>query len=153
MSVYLALTPEDFAALPPQKLERVNRRVLIGTAVSGGSLRELLEDAVRLYGAKRITLDVQRLAMDFPLPCPSGEGRILTRRELATLRARSSAPVYFSRELCARYFTYCAGPEARLVLFDDARTLREKLRLARSLGIEDAFFMYPEIEDILEEIY
>ena len=35
------------------------------------------------FGADRIVLELQRLRMDFPLPCPGGEGVYLTGEQLA----------------------------------------------------------------------
>ena len=117
-------------------------RILVTTAVSGGSLRALLEDAAARYGAERLLLGVERVAMDFPLPCPSGEGVALTDAELRDLRRRCCAAVWFSDALCAKYFTYRRGGAPRLVLFDDDETVRHKLRLAERLGIKDAYLLY-----------
>ncbi len=126
--------------------------LLVGTAVSGGSLRALLEEASTRYGAQRLALDLERLAMDFPLPCPSGCGTPLTQPALASLQAAHPASVYYSRELMANYFTYADGSRAHFVLFDDAATLRGKLALAGRLGISEAFVMYPEVADLLPEL-
>ena len=71
------LVPEPYGRLAP------TARVLISTALSGGTLRQRLEEAAAVYGGDRLALDLQRLRMDFPLPCPSGEGRPLTGPELA----------------------------------------------------------------------
>lgn len=126
--------------------------LLVGTAVSGGSLRALLESAVARYGAERLALDLERVQMDFPLPCPTGCGSPLTRGELLALRRQHPSSVYYARELMANYFTYTDGDSGHFVLFDDAGTLRQKRRLAQSLGIQEAFLMYPEVADILPEL-
>lgn len=125
--------------------------VLICTAVSGGTLRHRLQDAQREFG-DRIALDLQRVRMEFPLPCPGGEGKALERAALEQLLEEKPA-VFFSEDLCAKYFVRICGCEPRFVLFDDADTLRRKLRLARELGISAAFVMYPEVEDILPELW
>ena len=39
------------------------------------------------------------------------------------------------------------------VLFDDAETLRRKIRLGRSLGCAAAFLMFPEVEDLLPSLF
>ena len=127
--------------------------VLIGTAVSGGSLRALLQRSAQRYEKGHLALDVQRVCMDFPLPCPSGEGRALRREDFAALRRRHANPVFFSPALCARYFTYHTGGETHLVLFDDAQTLRQKLQLGREAGVRIAFFMYPEVADLLPALF
>lgn len=118
----------------------MERRILVGSAVSGGSLRGLLEEAIARYGARRLVLGVERVAMEFPLPCPSGVGRPLTERELRELRR--GRKVFFSPALCAKYFLLCRNGSWRFVLFDDEETMERKLALARSLGVCDAFELY-----------
>ena len=125
--------------------------VLINTALSGGSLSARLEQAQARFGASRLVLDLQRLMMDFPLPCPSGEGDALSLAALQRLQQGRS--VFFSEELCARYFTYRRGSATRFVLFDDGDTLRRKIQLGETLGIREGCFMYPEVADILGELY
>lgn len=125
--------------------------VLICTAVSGGTLRRRLEEARRTFG-DRVALDLQRVRMEFPLPCPSGEGTSLTGEMLEKLLGEEPS-VFFSDDLCAKYFVRTCGCEPRFVMFDDANTLRRKLHLAQSMGIGTAFVMYPEVEDILDELW
>ena len=98
--------------------------VLLCTALSGGTLEGRLNQAASRYGAEHLALDLQRLAMDFPVPCPSGQGTALTREG-----------------------------RTHFILFDDAQTLRRKLALARSQGIRDALVMLPEVEDILVPLF
>ena len=125
--------------------------VLICTAISGGTLRGRLEQAIRQFSPRPIALDCQRLAMDFLLPSPNGEGAPLTNAQLDRLR-QGHTP-YFSPDLCARYFTYRTSAHTHFVLFDDADTLRRKLALAEELGIGSAFFMLPEVDDLAEELF
>ncbi len=66
---------------------------------------------------------------------------------------RAEPAVFFSQALCARYFTYRKGGETRFVLFDDAETLRRKLRVARESGIPDALCVYPEVQDLLPRLF
>lgn len=137
--------PEDFAV--PEA------SILICTAISGGTLRERLSDAAARYGAVRVALDCQRLAMDFTLPCHSGEGTPLTPAELTALREEVGASVFFSEELCANYFSFHRNGKMHFVLFDTAETLRRKLLLGRERGMETAFFMLPEVEDLLGALF
>ena len=126
--------------------------VLVSTAISGGSLREMLCQARSRYGAERTALDVQRLIMDFPLPCMSGQGRPMPLEELHTFRKRRDISVFYSRELGAHYFTHRLDGETHFVLFDDAQSLRAKLSLGEQLGLTAAFLMYPEVRDLLPEV-
>ena len=53
-----------------------------------------------------MTLAVQRVAEDFFLPSPSGSGTPLSQDELHRRIHQLSPSIFFSQELCARYFTY-----------------------------------------------
>ena len=60
--------------------------------------------------------------------------------------ARLSPAVFFSGELCARYFTYMGRDNgAHFVLFDDGDTLRRKVEVARRLGIHTFLAPWAEI--------
>ena len=59
----------------------------------------------------------------------------------------------FLPDLCARYFTYSRSGETHFVLFDDAGTIAQKLRIGTSLGLSAAFFMWPEIQDIAGDLF
>ncbi len=124
---------------------------LLCTAVSGGSLSQYLQETQAKYHG-RFALDVQRLRMDFSLPAPSGEGRSLTAAQLRELQNRAGSPVFFSQDLCAKYFTYLKGTQGHLVLFDDADTMGQKLRMAASLNCPAAFLMWPEVQDIASQL-
>lgn len=128
-------------------------RVLISTALSGGSLRQRLQEATEQYGAGRVALDVERVRQDFFLPSPNGQGIPLTAEELKR-RVDALAPsVFFSAELCAYYFTYMSPQDgAHFILFDDAGSIRKKLQVARSLDIGYAVLAYPQISDLLPEV-
>ena len=96
---------------------------------------------------------VERAAEDFFLPAPDGQGQPLTQSELAARLESLSPSVFFSDELCAHYFTYMNRQSgAHFVLFDDAGSIRKKLRMAAALGIGSALFYYPEVSDLLPEI-
>ena len=128
-------------------------RVLICTAISGGTLRTRLEEAAGTFGIQRLALDLQRLRMSFPLPCPTGEGEPLSGEVLSELLSRKGPGVFYSADLCARYFTSTGDGESRFVLFDDAGTLRRKIQMGNELGIGTGFLMYPEVSDLLPELF
>ena len=126
--------------------------VLICTALSGGNLREWLGECVLRFGQGRVALDLQRLRMSFPLPCPSGEGEPLDSRKFDEMLEKKQQSVFYSHDLCAKYFTFTDTGNSSFILFDDADTLRRKLRLGQDLWIGAGFFMYPEVEDLLPEL-
>ena len=57
--------------------------------------------------------------------------------------------MFFSPELCARYFTYGQGGMTHFVLFDDADTLRRKIGLGTELGIAAGMLSLPEAAEAL----
>lgn len=127
--------------------------VLIGTAVSGGSFSQHLQECLTQHSERRLALDVERLRMDFRLPARSGQGEPLTAEGLRRLMEQEAPAVFFSQDLCARYFTYTRDKEAHFVLFDDADTLGQKLRTGAALGYTAAFFMWPEVRDIAGQLF
>ena len=138
--------PESYARAAPTAM------VLVGTAVSGGTFRQYLEEAAAQYGS-RLALDVERVRMDFRLPARTGVGTPLTGKELTELMKQHGSPSFFSPDLCARYFTYQQQGTTHFVLFDDANTLRRKIRLGTELGASAAFFMWPEISDLADGLF
>ena len=120
-------------------------RVLIPSALSGGSLEDRLQEAVEKYGAERVVLAVERCSEDFTLPSPDGCGVPLSQSELNERFSRYRPHPHFSRPLCARYFTYCVGDSVHLVLFDDADTLAEKMACARRVGVHRFLLPWQDI--------
>ena len=96
---------------------------------------------------------LERVAEDFFLPSPTGQGMPLTREELRQRLEERAPSVFFSSELCAHYFTYMSRQNgAHFVLFDDAGSIRKKLQVARNLGISSAVLAYPQVDDLLPEL-
>ena len=124
--------------------------VLVNTSQTRGSLQDRLSQAVRAFGPERIVLDLQRLRMDFPLPCPGGDGTYLTAAQLC--RLQNGRTVFYSAELGVRYFTYHQDGASRFVLLDDGDTLTRKLTLGAQLGIPRGLLTLPECGDILPEL-
>lgn len=139
--------PEPYGGKAPQAM------VLICTALSGGSLRQRLNEAAQTFGQRRLALDLQRLRMSFPLPCPSGEGDHLTAEALQEMLRQKQPALFYSGDLCAKYFTSNTGREARFILFDDADTLRRKIQLGQELGLAAGFLVYPETADLLPALF
>ena len=139
--------PEQFALQIP------GATAIICTAVSGGSFQQCLEEAVRRFGRNQVALDIQRLAMDFRLPAPSGSGTPLEQDVLQTLLRQQSPATFYSSDLCARYFTYTREGTTHFVLYDDAETIRQKIRTGHEMGLCAAFLMYPEVKDLLPALF
>ena len=122
---------------------------LTETAVSGGTLEGRLHEAA---AAGRAALDVEMTETEFRLPDRTGEGRPLAPGELEALHDRYRPRVFFSRELCVRYFSLRDGDGARMILFDDGESLLQKLRTGEAAGIDIAFLPYPRIRPYLPRI-
>lgn len=128
-------------------------KVVIPSALSGGSLALRLKEAGEQFGRDRVALALQKTAEDFFLPSPSGSGVPLSREELKDLRERLRPTVFFSSELCARYFTYMSRETgAHFVLFDDGDTLRRKMEVARRAGVSTFLAPWAEVEEHLEQL-
>ncbi len=129
-------------------------KLMLSSAISGGSLEHRLNSSIARYGRERLALCVERSCEDFQLPAPKGAGEALSWEQLQQLRQSLEPCVFFSQELCTHYFTYMnrAGL-AHFVLFDDAQSVRNKLHLAQDLGIRDYFFYFPEVEGILPQLF
>jgi hypothetical protein len=139
--------PEEYAQLTDQA------KVIIPSALSGGSLAQRLSEAAQRYGAGRVALGVQRTAEDFTLPSPTGSGVPLSREELSRRIQSRGAVTFFSDELCAHYFTYMSHTSgAHFVLFDNAGSIRKKLHIAQGLGLGACILAWPEVDDILAQI-
>ena len=70
----------------------------------------------------------------------------MSARELEELKQSLSPSIFFSGELCARYFTYMSRENgAHFVLFDDGDTLRRKTDVARRLGIRTFLAPWAEL--------
>lgn len=139
--------PEEYAAFSDHS------KIMISSALSGGSLQQRISDAVTQFGAHRVALCVQRVAEDFTLPAPSGCGTPITQDELKHLIQTRGANVYFSSELCAHYFTYVSRQNgAHFVLFDNAGSIRKKIQTAKHFGIHACILAWPEVKDIIDSV-
>lgn len=139
--------PEAYGAVAPQS------KVMIPSALSGGSLAARLEEAGERFGRDRVALALQKVAEDFFLPSPSGSGIPLTREALEQQLTRLHPSVFFSHELCARYYTYMSRETgAHFVLFDDGDTLRRKVEVAKKAGISTFLAPWAEVEEHAEQL-
>lgn len=119
------------------------------TAISGGDLGDYLAEQRAHFGG-RLAVSLRPISTDFTLPSPDSEGQPLTVQERIALQTRTGAQAYFSRELCAKYFTYMSTDNTgHFVLFDDPSTLEAKLHLLRQMHIPYVFALYPDVSTLL----
>lgn len=132
--------PEYYANAAPNAL------VLISSAISGGSLAVRLSQASARFDPERVVLALQRVREDFSLPAPSGSGVSLSQSQLEQILSVIHPNIFFSSELCARYFTYLDHEQgAHFVLFDDLDTLLHKIQIAHRCGIHTILAPWSEV--------
>ncbi|MDO4270330.1 MAG: hypothetical protein Q4C72_05300 [Eubacteriales bacterium] len=120
------------------------------TALSGGSLTAYVSSLQGIYGAARVAAFLQPVSQDFTLPSASPNGRLLTEKERGALLEQTGSQTFFSRELCAKYFTYTDREgAAHFVLYDDASTLEAKLAQLSGCGVQTVFALFPDAEQLL----
>lgn len=125
---------------------------IVSSAISGGTLRELLTKHVNEYGAENIALGAEFVRADFLLPALNGTGKELTLDETQALISKYRSPSFYSKDLETNYFSYKEGGNAHMVLFDNSRSIRGKAELALSLGITKCFIAYDETRHIIKNI-
>ncbi|MGN1013874.1 MAG: hypothetical protein ACI4PM_00795 [Butyricicoccus sp.] len=121
---------------------------LFETAVSGGSLKEYCTELAERYGSDRIAAQLVRACSKFSIPSPTADGTPLTTQQANELMKAANAIPFFSRELCANYFTCTEDGQPRFILFDNAETLRAKQRLLDSIGISHQLLFYPDAAEL-----
>ena len=139
----------------PERYSRFSSRAYLffSSSLSGGSFARRMDEMAAQYGANRLVLSLRRISEVFPLPAGTGQGEPLTWEALQAHMRRLEPHVFFSRDLCAHYFTYLSRSEGpRFVLFDTAESLRRKRDLAEKAGITRFFYLYPELKDLLPAI-
>ena len=123
----------------------------VSTAISGGSLTEYISSLQGIYSAARIAAFLQPVSQHFTLPSPTPNGVLLSAAARAALLAQTGAQPFFSRELCAKYFTYMnADGQAHFVLYDDDSTLAAKLAQLAGCGVQNVFALFPDAAGLLK---
>ncbi len=120
-------------------------------AVSGGNISEYLSSLISSHD--KLSLSIPRVAAEFTMPCERDAFRQLTPRELSRILDMHDAKSHYSPQMLVNYFIYeNARGGCNFILFDDAHTMSEKIRLAKKLGITDVFITYREVSDIASDI-
>lgn len=136
--------------VPLGQAETVQHAMLVvETAVSGGSLDDYFDELQQKYPG-RIAAALRPVSADFLLPAQDSEGAPLPETERTALQQSCGAQVFFSRELCAKYFTYMdKSQNGHFVLYDDCSTLEAKLRRLDARGVRHVFALYPDVAALL----
>lgn len=126
--------------------------VLLSTDISVGSLNTRLTTAIRQYGLNRVALMTDFVRCDYTLPAKEENGQTLSNSQLNALITQYHSPSFYSKDLYTYYFTYRSANKAHLVLYDNAASLRHKLKLGKALGIKTAFMFYPHVKGIINDV-
>lgn len=144
---FLFFVSKPFASVIP------NAKIVIPSAVSGGSFEQMLRDMRVTYGGENICLDIVKSCQDFTMPSYMPEGKPLSQEEFHTLFTANGQSSFFSKDLCAKYFTYRGeGGTSHFVMYDDASTAKAKIEIAGSLGIFSAFLLYSDFGEDIKSI-
>jgi hypothetical protein len=127
-------------------------QLLVPSSLSGGTLRGRLTELSRRFGAERLILQLQRSSAVFSIPSPSGQGIPVDEAALIQRKRAINQRVFFSPHLCAQYVTWQEEGVPKLLLFDDAHSLRAKRALAGELGIPTCVAAYPEVKELLPRL-
>lgn len=129
-------------------------KIIISSAISGGSLPNRLASVMKRYGSNRVVLSIERSAEAFSLPSMNGMGKSLTQDELQEKIKTLSPAIFFSNDLYAHYFTYMSRDgSAHFILYDDVGSIQKKLTLAKNHSINECFLLYPQVDDVLSQIF
>ncbi len=121
------------------------------SALSGGSLEEYILGLDKKY-KDRIAVSIRPICTDFILPSENSEGTPISHREKQEKMQKYNAGAFFSRELCAKYFTYMdESDQGHFVLFDDLGTISAKIEILNNLPVKKIFALYPDIEKLLRD--
>lgn len=124
--------------------------IVVQSALSGGILEEYINKICEDY-PNRTAVSIRPVSTDFTLPAQKSEGNPISKSQRQLLIQKYSSGVFFSRELCAKYFTYMDELErGHFVLFDDESTIFAKLERLNALNIKNIFAVYPDIYPIIK---
>ena len=126
-------------------------RILVASQLSGGTFSRRLQDARKRWGTQ-VTLMVECVPWRFSLPCPPGQEQPLDREQLEHMLSRRPH-VWFSKSLCAQYFTCSSKDGPRLILFDNAASVRQKLELAAQCQISEALLSWEEVRPFSDTLF
>lgn len=161
MTIYLSHGADDKSAaediarklrLTPSLHNEAFESSLPSVCVSGGDIAEYLHALSRSDNARAVF--IPRIARLFPMPAKDRDGRKIPHEEIKPLILRHDAKPFYSPQMMLNYFIFQKNYDCiSFALFDDARSISEKLRLAKRLGFKSAFLAYRSIYDIIGNIF
>ena len=111
---------------------------LLSSQLSGGRLDEWLSEEQARFG-NRLWLLIEPVCHVLPLPCPDGQGEMISEKE--SLALQSCHICYDAPELCCKYCTFQTNEKYYVHLFDTEQSMKMKLDLAISLQIDNIIYI------------
>ena len=105
-------------------------------------VRETLRYAVTRIPREKILLGIPNYGYNWPLPYEAGKtrARSVTNEEAIDLARTAGVAIQYDEQAQAPWFRYTEDGTQREVWFEDARSLRAKLRLAVQFGLRGVGF-------------
>lgn len=160
MNIYLSHRADEKATVSdisrkfgfiPIPDEAVFEEAMPSACVSGGELGEYLQKLTTMGMTRGIF--IPRLIRRFAMPSENSDGAEIPLTELSALLWQNDAKPFYSPQMMLNYSIFREdASEISYVLFDDSRSISEKLRLVKRLGFEKAFLSYRSIYDIIGDI-
>lgn len=107
---------------------------------------EALQVAVASVGAQRVSLELRAVRKSVSELTDGWETRLISESELSAALGHSRALGY-SAPLLLRCAAASGAPE--YVFYDDMRSISDKLALAQTLGVRDAFIGYSDLLGVM----
>lgn len=100
-------------------------------------VREVVEYAVTEIPREKIIMGIPNYAYDWPLPFVRGTtaARLIGNVEAVETAARNNAEILFDEIAQSPYFTYERDGVRHEVWFEDVRSMKAKIQLAREFGL------------------
>lgn len=105
-------------------------------------VKKTLEYAVTRIDRKKILMGIPNYGYNWPLPYEAGKtrARSVTNEEAVSLARTAGVPIEYDEDAEAPWIRYRENGVEREVWFEDARSIRAKLRLAARLGLRGVGF-------------
>jgi len=131
---------------------RKNSGILIEASGIADNLTAKLSTATGKHGHRNSAVLLRRTREVCTPPARSGYRKKLSADDLRNIIRRWTPRINYSEELGLKYFNYREETKINFVLFDDAFTFKRKIALCRSMGIDNIFFIYSEVSDMISEL-
>lgn len=101
----------------------------------------------------KIILDIPRLLIKTSLPPANSKIITVSSDDLYKALSESEGTSFYSDEMFINYFTVNQNSKTDYYVFDDSRSILQKLSCAADAGLYGACLLYFETQDILDKIF